>query len=60
MHAIAERFLRMFTDVRPSEGSTAWMMFANVFLILLVPDASAGGRSEIQKVAFRGDLAHGR
>ena len=30
-----ERFLRLFTEVRPGEGSTAVIMFANVFLILL-------------------------
>ena len=29
-----ERFLRLFTDLRPGEGSTAVFMFANVFLIL--------------------------
>jgi AAA family ATP:ADP antiporter len=29
-----ERFLRLFTDVRPGEGGMALMMFANVFLIL--------------------------
>jgi len=29
-----ERFLRLFTDVRPGEGSTALLMFANVFLVL--------------------------
>ena len=29
-----ERFLRLFTDVRPGEGTTALLMFANVFLIL--------------------------
>src|SRR5262245_56171859 len=29
-----ERFLRMFTDVRPGEGSTAVLMLANAFLIL--------------------------
>jgi AAA family ATP:ADP antiporter len=29
-----ERFLRLFTDVRPGEGRTALLMFANVFLIL--------------------------
>jgi len=29
-----ERFLRLFTDVRPGEGATALLMFANVFLIL--------------------------
>ena len=29
-----ERFLRLFTDVRPGEGLTAICMFANVFLIL--------------------------
>jgi AAA family ATP:ADP antiporter len=29
-----ERFLRLFTDVRVGEGSSALMMFANVFLIL--------------------------
>ena len=29
-----ERFLRLFTDVRPGEGKTALLMFANVFLIL--------------------------
>jgi len=30
-----ERFLRLFTDVKPGEGGTALIMFANVFLILL-------------------------
>ena len=30
-----ERFLCLFTEVKPGEGSTAVMMFANVFLILL-------------------------
>jgi AAA family ATP:ADP antiporter len=30
-----ERILRLFTDVKPGEGRTAVMMFANVFLILL-------------------------
>ncbi|MGB5427782.1 MAG: hypothetical protein WBN95_13465, partial [Gammaproteobacteria bacterium] len=30
-----ERFLRVFTEVKPGEGITALMMFANVFLILL-------------------------
>lgn len=29
-----ERVLRVFTDVHPGEGSTALLMFANVFLIL--------------------------
>ena len=29
-----ERGLRAFTDVRPGEGRTALVMFANVFLIL--------------------------
>jgi AAA family ATP:ADP antiporter len=29
-----ERFLQIFTEVRPGEGSTALLMFANVFLIL--------------------------
>ena len=29
-----ERVLRVFTDVRPGEGRTALLMFANVFLIL--------------------------
>ncbi|MHC4862191.1 MAG: hypothetical protein ACYTDY_19090, partial [Planctomycetota bacterium] len=29
-----ERFLKVFTDVRPGEGRTAVLMFANVFLIL--------------------------
>jgi AAA family ATP:ADP antiporter len=29
-----ERVLRLFTDVRPGEGGTALLMFANVFLIL--------------------------
>jgi AAA family ATP:ADP antiporter len=29
-----ERFLRVFTEVRPGEGPTALLMFANVFLIL--------------------------
>ena len=29
-----ERFLGLFTDVRPGEGKTALLMFANVFLIL--------------------------
>ncbi len=30
-----ERLLCLFTEVRPGEGSTALLMFANVFLILL-------------------------
>jgi AAA family ATP:ADP antiporter len=30
-----ERILRLFTEVKPGEGITAVMMFANVFLILL-------------------------
>ena len=30
-----ERFLRLFTEVKPGEGNVALMMFANVFLILL-------------------------
>lgn len=30
-----EQFLRIFTEVRPGEGTTALMMFVNVFLILL-------------------------
>ncbi len=30
-----EKFLQIFTEVRPGEGKTALMMFANVFLILL-------------------------
>jgi AAA family ATP:ADP antiporter len=30
-----ERLLRLFTEVKPGEGVTAVMMFANVFLILL-------------------------
>jgi AAA family ATP:ADP antiporter len=30
-----ERFLSLFTEVKPGEGGTAVMMFANVFLILL-------------------------
>ncbi len=29
-----DRFLRLFTDVRPGEGRTGVLMFANVFLIL--------------------------
>jgi AAA family ATP:ADP antiporter len=29
-----ERALRLFTDVRPGEGGTAVILFANVFLIL--------------------------
>jgi len=29
-----ERFLQIFTEVRPGEGSTALLMFVNVFLIL--------------------------
>jgi AAA family ATP:ADP antiporter len=29
-----ERFLRLFTDVRPGEGAVALLMFVNVFLIL--------------------------
>jgi AAA family ATP:ADP antiporter len=29
-----ERLLRVFTDIRPGEGPTALLMFANVFLIL--------------------------
>ncbi len=37
MHALSrtERLLRLFTEVKPGEGGTALMMFANVFLILL-------------------------
>jgi len=31
----SERFLQLFTDVKPGEGRTAMLMFANVFLILL-------------------------
>ncbi len=31
----AERLLSLFTEVKPGEGVTAMMMFANVFLILL-------------------------
>jgi len=30
-----ERFLNLFTEVKPGEGPTALLMFANVFLILL-------------------------
>ena len=30
-----ERILRLFTEVKPGEGTTAVLMFANVFLILL-------------------------
>ena len=30
-----ERILRLFTEVKPGEGTTAIMLFANVFLILL-------------------------
>lgn len=30
-----ERILRLFTDIKPGEGTTAILMFANVFLILL-------------------------
>jgi AAA family ATP:ADP antiporter len=29
-----ERFLRLFTEVRPGEGATAVLMFVNVFLLL--------------------------
>lgn len=29
-----ERFLRIFTEIRPGEGRTALLLFANVFLIL--------------------------
>ena len=29
-----ERVLQLFTEVKPGEGKTAIMMFANVFLIL--------------------------
>ncbi len=31
----SEKFLRLFTEVRPGEGTTAILLFANVFLILL-------------------------
>lgn len=31
----SERFLRLFTEVKPGEGITAILLFANVFLILL-------------------------
>ena len=30
-----EKFLQLFTEVRPGEGKTALLMFTNVFLILL-------------------------
>lgn len=30
----SERFLRIFTEIRPGEGPTALLLFANVFLIL--------------------------
>jgi AAA family ATP:ADP antiporter len=33
--SITERILRVFTEIKPGEGATALMMFANVFLILL-------------------------
>ena len=29
-----ERFLCLFTEVRPGEGATAVLMFLNVFLLL--------------------------
>ena len=32
--SVSERFLGLFTEVRAGEGSTALLMFANVFLIL--------------------------
>ncbi|MCP3871039.1 MAG: hypothetical protein GY703_23665 [Gammaproteobacteria bacterium] len=32
--SVGERFLGLFTEVRPGEGTTALLMFANVFLIL--------------------------
>jgi len=32
--SLSERFLGLFTEVRPGEGTTALLMFANVFLIL--------------------------
>ncbi len=32
--SLGERLLGLFTDVRPGEGATALLMFANVFLIL--------------------------
>jgi AAA family ATP:ADP antiporter len=32
--SVGERLLRIFTDLRPGEGRTALLMFANVFLIL--------------------------
>ncbi len=31
---LVERFLRLFTDIRPGEGRVALLMFVNVFLIL--------------------------
>jgi AAA family ATP:ADP antiporter len=31
---VSERFLGLFTEVRPGEGTTALLMFSNVFLIL--------------------------
>ncbi|MEN8802000.1 MAG: Npt1/Npt2 family nucleotide transporter [Thiogranum sp.] len=33
--SVSERFLGLFTEVRSGEGTTALLMFANVFLILL-------------------------
>ena len=32
--SVSERFLGLFTEVRPGEGTTALLMFVNVFLIL--------------------------
>jgi AAA family ATP:ADP antiporter len=32
--SLTERFLQLFTEVRPREGTTALLMFVNVFLIL--------------------------
>ncbi|WP_096085146.1 NTP/NDP exchange transporter [Agaribacterium haliotis] len=30
-----EKLLRLFTEIKPGEGRTAWLMFTNVFLILM-------------------------
>jgi AAA family ATP:ADP antiporter len=34
-HSVLDRFLRLFADVRPGEGTTALLLALNVFLILM-------------------------
>lgn len=64
-----ERVLRTFTDVRPGEGATALLMFANVFLILCAYYfikplregwLSASGTGGLSKLELRAYTAFGQ